>query len=205
MADVEQKPSQSYNLVYLAFGYTLASLYITWFGELSIQDRVLVSVPIGGLFGTFLFYLKPEILVIEALLRLRGWGGLLSSSLLSQTRAYITGALYFVFSLAAAIHAQSRLSLSPDIVIILYGGLVLVAARLSVELRRLPPRLLMVRRYNTVLRSISGIGKVRVDYEYGNSTLSRVRSAVVRGDWNEAASLLDQMWLILGLGSTESA
>lgn len=64
-----EKPSRAYNLTYLFFGYVLASMFVTKFYELPLQDRVLFSVSAGSFIGAFLFYLKPESFLIEWLVR----------------------------------------------------------------------------------------------------------------------------------------
>lgn len=65
------KLSRAHNFVYVAFGYLVCSLYVKGFYSLDIQDAILVTVLAGGFIGSILFYLKPELYLIRAIMSVR--------------------------------------------------------------------------------------------------------------------------------------
>lgn len=112
---IVSKPSKSLNLIYVTFGYVLAS-YIVSPLNLIFEQKLSSAIIVGGVFGAFLFYSKPIDRLIKLLLRvsskdivsIKSGSGqtiahrksdLLSSPVMAQERARINGAFFFSLSI----------------------------------------------------------------------------------------------------------
>jgi len=109
------KPSKALNLVYVIFGYFLASFIISPL-ELSFEQKLSLVVIAGGIFGTFLFYIKPVerfillLLVLSRTNKMEFYSEpgrkivykktiLFNSPMLAEERARINGAFFFSVSI----------------------------------------------------------------------------------------------------------
>lgn len=213
MAYAVQKPSRAYNLTYILFGYTAASLFIKGYYEFSIQDMLALSVPIGSFIGAFLFYLKPELVLVDLLLRClrtrsRPYDNLpvprievplrrlLASSYLASTMAYITGAFYFAISILLALFA---LSLPLNVVPLLRVATAVTFLRFCYEVYRLPGKVRAVHQFYTLIgmdeRDLQSLNSSDLETQARNfqvlrENLNTIRNALERGDWLEVSELL---------------
>lgn len=107
------KPNKALNVVFLIFGYVLAS-YIISSIELVFEQQVPAVIVAGGVFSTFLYYVKPVDRLIKFYLlirRRRFSAAYFGSPLLAEERAKINGAVFFSLSLLLASRLLSLINL----------------------------------------------------------------------------------------------
>jgi len=190
---IMSKMSRAYNLTYWVFGYTFASLVVTGFYELSIQDRVLISVPIGSFIGAFLFYMKPELSLIRIVLRAssKRSASYLESPYLIETKGYIIGALYFTLAIFLSVFTLS-LPLILRVVLVIAGGF--TSVKFLRETKGYGNKAEVVLRYHFLISHKSDAGLP----EKFDETLSSIRNALEKADWVEANQLIEQLEKKLG-------
>lgn len=142
------KPSWTLNLVYMIFGYFLASSIISTSSELSFDQNLVIIALSGGIFGTFLFYAKPVERVLLFLLILREGGTEMtslggstgseftlstresfSSPLLAEEKAKINGAFFFSLSILLSDPLLERANIhQPFIILLVFASIMMIIA-----------------------------------------------------------------------------
>lgn len=152
------KPKKAANIVFLIFGYILAS-YIVSPIDLVFEQKIPAVIVAGGVFSVFLFYLKPVELLIKAILAGRNYfraknidgfeaintenlpmmyhllnhdiipPKLLNSFVVADEMAKINGAVFFSISLLLASRLLTLINLYvPFEILVILAALILVIA-----------------------------------------------------------------------------
>ena len=128
---VVSKPNKALNITFLIFGYVLAS-YIVSSIELVFEQQVPAVIVAGGVFSSFLYYIKPVDRLIILFLYIRSYESPLvfSSPLLAEERAKINGAVFFSLSLLLASRLLSLINLYVPFQILIALSIVMIAVAL---------------------------------------------------------------------------
>ena len=174
------KPSQIHNLSYIFVGYAIVSALIPISLTENFTDYLLLVGLAGGFAGTFLFFLKPAEIIIQALLRVKmkiDWDErAFISVFLAETKGKIIGGIYYsATALIMVFNPNLRNLPGMNVVIsaVLFIMAFIVLAIAVREGKKLPIRIRILRFYYD--NCLTGSLEVNI-----------LRAALIRGDWIEA-------------------
>lgn len=118
-----EKPSKALNLTYVIFGYVLASILLP--PDLSVQEQLVTVITVGGLFGTFLFLVKPIDRLLVLILAIKKDYSLSPSAspLVAEDKMKMNAAVFFSLSVLLSEPLLSRVNLSFPLHIHILGAI----------------------------------------------------------------------------------
>ena len=194
------KPSKALNLVYLVFGYFLASFF-TFPTEFSFEQKLAVALIAGGIISSFLYFTKPVETILKLILHFlkrdrivvyKSAGHeveikrsqVISSPLLAEERAKINSLVFFFFSLALSSVLLNRFGITVQTELILG----LSAAFMIIGIVALWEIYIFVKLKARMVAWYYLSYKLERDFR-------EARNAIEKKDWREAEALINRdLW-----------
>lgn len=187
VSGITSRPSRIHNLVYVIFGYVVASAVVPTTQVENLSDYLLLVSLVGGFIGTFLFYIKPVESILSLVASRREYISqtVLTSPFLIETKGKIISGIYFFMLCHITVW-------NPNLSNLIWENLLLPAFLITISLivlyvSRREVSLLYLRvfsveyYYRLVSRKPDHMTEAK-----RNLVLGQLKAALERGDWIES-------------------